>query len=201
MLTLGEIQKSKVSLPIIREALNQVEKMVQDIIRKKETVNQKSFVLFNAYFTILIGLVSASYVVFDKGYSGLFGFVFPLSSFFLVSLVFLLMSLRCGYFGTLGSRPGFWLTKDVIEGNENTLAIMLAYLTHTYENAITISVKSNETKIVMQHAGLYLSVFGVISSPLVALLWSVLTLGRFLSLLIVVLVVEAVGAYFLAKKA
>ena len=202
MLSVDEIQNLKISLPIIKEGLAQAEKRLQDFLQNKNDTTNKLFIFFNAYLTITVALISAAFIVKEK-YHPLVYFVIPLIPFFLGSLIFFLLGLRSTDYGAVGTLPEFWLRKDTISGDENTLGTVLAYLTHSYQDTILKTYSSNEKKIAFQNAGLYLSIFGIITSAIIFLLYYFHRLNYswqpFSIYFPAVLVVEMVASYLVAR--
>ena len=187
MLTLEEIKNCKINYEIIREALEQSEKRLKDYLQTMKDINQKTFIYFNAYLTIIIGLISAGYIIKDKNiYPQLLDFIFIFSPFILCSLILFILALHSFNYGSVGSDPEMWLEKDIIEGDKDRLSKMLGEITFYHENRIAESLKSNGKKLKFQEAGIYLSILGIIASIIIFPfpLFSLSPLYQFLSLLI-----------------
>lgn len=204
MMTLEELQDCNISLPIVREALAQAEKMLGDFLKTKEGINQKLFILFNGYMPVLIALITASFFVAQnaKTFMLLF-FLTPLSCFFMISILLFIIAFRGSRQGTIGTSPAFWLRKDTISGDESTLAVVLAYLVHSYEKRIAASEQSNNKKMMLQNMGLYLSITGIILSAIIFWLADYLYILPPLFLFVglaVILFLSVIGCYFFAAK-
>jgi hypothetical protein len=119
--------------------------------------------------------------------------------------VFFLAALRGLNYGSIGSNPKFWLRKDTLEGDNDTLNTVLAYLTHSYQEIIETTYISNEKKITLQNAGFYLNIMGVITSFILFLVGYYLHLYaqypfHCIAGMVLLVLVEAVFCYHLAKR-
>jgi hypothetical protein len=205
MMTLEELQKTDINIDIIREALNQSEKMMYDLLKTKDGINQKSFLLFNWYITIITGLAVASFIIAQNNINSyLLFFLIPLCFFFMGSALFFMFSFRGFKYGTIGNSPSFWLRKDTISGNEKTMATVLSYLVYSYEGGTKQSHESNIRKTILQHSGIYLSITGIIISFILSLLSHlsnpyIHTLTALLSVSAIVVLAIAVVCYLITK--
>jgi hypothetical protein len=66
---------------------------------------------------------------------------------------------------SLASSPDMWLTKGVIDGNDCTVSLMLAYITFYHHKRIEKSTIGNDKKATLIRFGVYLGV----AAPLVLL--------------------------------
>ncbi len=162
MLSQEEIKKlKKINFQIVKEAFDQAEKRLKDVLDTKQQIEQKAFILFNGYLTSLIGEISAAFVV-KESHPNLFTFLAILIPFFVVSLSLIALSFNSKAYGTLGSNPSMWLEKDILEGNKNSLKIMLGYVTFHHQNRIKVSIKSNNRKLNLINYSSYISLIGLV---------------------------------------
>jgi hypothetical protein len=56
-----------------------------------------------------------------------------------------------------------WLNRGTIDGGDNALDAMLAYLAHHHANRIQISARSNRTKMWSVRVGMVLGILATIS--------------------------------------
>ncbi len=174
MLTKEAIKNLKhINMSIVREALNQAEKKLTDVIETKKQIEQKAFILFNGYLTLLIGEISASFVV-KTTHPNLFYFLVSLIPFFVLSLILIVVSLHSYKYGSLGSNPSMWLEKTTLEGNENSLKVMLGYITFYHQDRIKQSIQSNDAKLMLINLSAYSSLVGLIISLTISLIFSLL---------------------------
>jgi hypothetical protein len=205
MLTLEQLRDIHISPKIIKKAFSQAEKMLADVLKTKDGINQKLFVLFSGYTPILISIITASFIIAQNNIkSQLLFFMIPLSLFLMISVLFFVASFRGAYHGALGSSPEFWLQEDTVSGNEETLAIVTAYLVHDYQRRIELSIESNIKKVVLQHAGIYLSVIGIVFSFITFLLSCLLSLSQMnliclFAALVFAIALLSFGCYWMAK--
>lgn len=167
MLSLEEIRDSKINIQIAREAYNQADKRLADILSTKEAFEQKAFTLFGGYMTALLGLFTAAGVLYEQ--SG----INKLSISFLLSGAMVLLGVLCfvsalkGYgYGAAGSNPGMWLTKNIIDGDDDALPYMLACIIFHHQKRIKVSIESNRKK----HFWISLGIAFGIASPIMLLL-------------------------------
>jgi hypothetical protein len=207
MMSMEELQNSEINIDIIKEALKQAEKRLQDFLETKNRLNQKLFILFNGYVPILIGLIIACFVIAQNNMESLLlFFLIPLSCFFAVSILFFVLAFQSAQHGSLGSSPDFWLHKDTISGDQKTLSKILSYLVYSYQQRIDVSYKSNLKKMTLQHLGIYLSITGIVISFIFFIFgchhWNLCIQplkGLFLGMVTVTILVDSVFCYRLAK--
>jgi hypothetical protein len=197
MLTEKELKGCKIKYEVIKEALEQSKERLGSALQIMRDINQKTLTFFNAYLTILIGLISAGFIV-KNSYPHLFNFLLTLSPFLFCSLIFFLFSLRNMNYGTLGSEPEDWLEKDLIEGDKDKLSTKLGEITLEYQEAINTSFENNDKKFTLQEAGVSVGVVGIVASTLIFFLSHPFSLS-YVYLSFVVLE-GAVIAYFLVRK-
>jgi hypothetical protein len=147
VLNLDEIKKLKtINAEIVREALNQAEKRLTDLLDLKKQVEERANNLLKFFSTLTIAGVSAASYLQAKNHEA-FIFFGVFASFSAVSMILLSFTFRGSVYGTMGSTPSMWLESKVLRGNKKTLTKMLAYITYYYQNRIDKSKRSNETKI------------------------------------------------------
>ena len=76
-------------------------------------------------------------------------------------------ALKTGRYAAVGSTPEMWLNRGTIDGGDNALPAMFAYVTFHHSERIRLSEQSNERK------ARYISA-GIISGPVAALVFLVL---------------------------
>lgn len=158
MMTLKEIHASKINLDIAKEAYTQAEKKLNDILDTKKQFEQKAFILFSGYLTSAIGLFVLRLTLFNN--KKLFSVFIVSSIILLLGVVSFCIALRTAQYGSLGSSPKMWLEKYILEGDNNMLSKMFAYLTFYCHEKIDISLKSNNLKAFFIDLGIY---FGIIA--------------------------------------
>ena len=90
------------------------------------------------------------------------------AAFFWSGLVFVagawcfIVALKSGQYAAVGSTPEMWLNRGTIDGDDNAVAAMLAYITFHHSERITICVRGNERKAKWIDAGIYLGPFAPI---------------------------------------
>jgi hypothetical protein len=147
MMTLEEIQASSISPLVSREAHDQASKRLADLLDAKKNFEQKAFVLFNAYITLALALFGAGVVVVNT-----FGTTVPTWPFYAAGILFvggaaiLAFVLLDKDYGVLGSDPDMWLNRGTIDGGDDVVPKMLAYITFHHKERITKSLKANSHK-------------------------------------------------------
>jgi len=147
MMTLTELQGAKINEGVAREAYNQAAKRLEDTIDTKKSYEQKAFTLFTGYVTVSLALFGAGGVFYKD--HGLDHLVFPFwlaGAFFVIGTVFFVIALIDRSYGALASEPSMWLVDGTINGGDDVLPLMLAYITYHHQNRIKVSVKSNAKK-------------------------------------------------------
>jgi hypothetical protein len=161
MLTLKQLQKAKINPAAAREAYIQVDRYLLDVLDVRKSFEQKAATLMGAFITISLALFGIGGAIFKE--SGAQENFWP---FFVAGFVFLLgagcyiVSLKVGIYAAVGSRPEMWLNKGVIDGGENAVAQMLAYLTFHHSERIATSLRGNELKARWIDGGMILGALG-----------------------------------------
>lgn len=167
MLSLSELQTLKINLAVIREAHEQAEKRLADALDTKKSFEQKAFTLFGAYTTISFALIGVAGSMFkDDGLTNMVMAMGASGFALIVGAVLLVSALHERIYGALGSNPDMWLRSNTVDGDESTLAMMLAYITFHHQERIKASIRSNNTMGALIRWAIYTGG----ASPLVALL-------------------------------
>jgi hypothetical protein len=158
MLTLEELQASTINVMVAREAHTQVDRHLIDILDVRKSFEQKAATLMGAYITISVALFGIGGAIFkDVGSNS--ARTWP---FFAAGLVFIagawcfIAALKSGRYAALGSTPEMWLNRGTIDGGDNAVAAMLAYITYHHRERIAISVRGNELKARWIDVGIFL---------------------------------------------
>jgi hypothetical protein len=157
MLTLEELQASTINPAVAREAYTQVDRHLMDIIEVRKTFEQKAATLMGAYITISVALFGIGGAIFRE--AGVAAKVWP---FFGAGLVLIIgawcfiVALKSGTYAALGSTPEMWLNRGTIDGSDNAVAAMLAYITFHHRHRIAISEQGNQRKARWIDAGIFL---------------------------------------------
>lgn len=118
-----------------------------------------------AYITISVALFGIGGAIFKDADSP--GKIWP---FFGTGLVFLLgvgcfiVAIKTGKYAAVGSTPAMWLTRGVIDGDENAVPAMLSYLTYYHHERIETSIRSNKQKALWIDAGIILGALAPLTS-------------------------------------
>jgi len=142
------------NLPLLQEAMRQVELKVQDENNRKERIDQRVYSLLTlclGIVGIIVGSITTQYIQLN---TTIFFIVNITGILFLVTLYFLFKALKSKTYSTLGTYPHSWLTKDYIKdydkiekNNAYILGIALARILFAFEKNITASDKSNSDRI------------------------------------------------------
>jgi hypothetical protein len=157
MLTLEELQASTINPAVAREAYTQVDRYLMDTIEVRKIFEQKAATLMGAYITLSVALFGIGGAIFRE--SGAAAKVWPFFGAGLVLIVgawCFIAALKTGTYAAVGSTPEMWLNPGTIDGGDNAVAAMLAYITFHHRERIAISIKSNERKARWIDAGIFL---------------------------------------------
>lgn len=147
MLTLPEIQASAVTMASAREARADAEKGLADALETKENHDKKAFELLRAYVQLSLAAFGAAGVFITQQSALGLPFFFA-GVAFTVAGGFALLVIRIDRYGVNGSDPEGWLERGVIDGDETTLARMLATVTFFYNDRIKVSRAANVRKAI-----------------------------------------------------
>src|SRR5687768_13874948 len=137
MLTLSELQGSRINPSVAREAYTQVDRHLLDILDVRKSFEQKAATLMGAYITLSVALFGIGGALFKD--AAAWTKVLP---FFGAGLVFVagawcfIVALKSGQYAAVGSTPEMWLNRGTIDGDDNAMAAMLAYITFHHSERI-----------------------------------------------------------------
>jgi len=164
IMTLEEIQNVDVNYDVMKEALQQAEKRLKDLLLTKNSLAVKSFVLLAFQLIMIVGLM--------YGFNTFQAFEFRIVSYLLfflimaclVNIFFSIKAFTIVDFGSLGSHPSFWLRDDTITQDKQGLAKVIAYLVHSYEERINVSYGSLDKMVRLQDIVIAISLFVILVS-------------------------------------
>jgi hypothetical protein len=157
MLTLSELQASTINPAVAREAYTQVDRHLVDLLDVRKSFEQKAATLMGAYITLSVALFGIGGALFKD--SSAWTKVLP---FFGAGLIFVIgawcfiVALKSGQYAALGSTPEMWLNRGTIDGEDNAVSAMLAYLTFHHGERIAICLRGNKRKARWIDAGIFL---------------------------------------------
>jgi hypothetical protein len=157
MLTLEELQSSTINADVAREAFVQTDRYLAHTLAVRNSYEQKAATLMSAYITISVALFGVGGAIFKD--SGVPAKIWP---FFATGLVFILgagcfiVAIKVSKYAAVGGTPEMWLIPGVINGDENAVPAMLAYLTYYHSERIEISGRANRRKAWWIDAGIIL---------------------------------------------
>ncbi len=165
MLTLEEIQATKINEDVAREAHTQAEKRLEDALATKASHEQKAFALLRAYVAIALALLSAfGFFASSEQHVIAPAFLFT-GLLYALGAILSVVALLPQTYGAIGSHPSAWLRRGVIDGDTGALAANLAYETFFHGARISASADANRKKANLIRAALIVGV----GSPIV--LW------------------------------
>ncbi|HUT85630.1 MAG TPA: hypothetical protein VMW66_02185 [Elusimicrobiales bacterium] len=159
-----DIRSWNVNYDIAKEAFNQSHIRTKDLLDVKDKSDTKAFTLLSIYITLIIGLLTVGNIFSEKieKISIIYLFVIPAISLFFGTIM-LFISLLSSKYAYLGSTPKMWLKKEIMEGDNNTLAKLLVELTYFYKKRICQSIKSNRKKLIFIDIGIIFGLFSILS--------------------------------------
>jgi len=157
----------KINPSIAREAYAQAEKRLSDTLETKKGFEQKAFVLFNAFIALALALCGVAATLYKTGGWANNVTPFLFSGLLMVAgAVCFALALLDKEYGALGSDPDMWLNSETIDGEDSTLPLMLAYITHHHKNRIKKSIEANNRK----RERIRLGIFVGLAAPVVIVL-------------------------------
>ena len=165
MLTLEELEQSKINPAVAKEAYAQAEKRLTDVLENKKSIEQKASALFGAYVTISLALFGIGGAIFKEA-GGLDAKSCPFfiaGTAFVIGAFVFMAAIKHERYGFLGSPPSMWLNRGTIDGADKALDAMFAYLAFHHAERIEVSAKSNGRKIAAMRAGMWIGVAAAIS--------------------------------------
>jgi hypothetical protein len=164
MMTLEELQSSTINAAVAREAYTQVDRYLLDILATRSSFEQKSTTLMSAFITISLALFGIGGAIFQKNALDATELPFFVAGFFfLLGAGCFIVALKVGTYAAVGSTPEMWLNEGVIDGPDNAVDQMLAYLTYYHRERIEISVTGNKLKAKWIDAGIILGAIGPVA--------------------------------------
>ena len=148
-MTLEELRSANINPLVAREAHEQATKRLADVLETKKAYEQKAFALFSGFLTVTLGFIAGGVALTKDGAIG--GMALALWVAGVVSGVgalFLMLALLDKAYGAVASDPKMWLLRDIIDGPDERLALMLAYVTYYHQERIDKSVEANAGKAI-----------------------------------------------------
>lgn len=165
MLTLEQIRgTANINGAIAREAYDQAETRLKDVLDTKRDFEQKAFALFGGYVTVSIALFSTV-----GGLAHWYGITRLVIGLLVAAVIFLagsgcfISALLIDDYGALGSDPSMWLQSGTIDGSDSVLPLMLAYITYYHKKRIDQSITANNKKAARIRNGIVLGIFAPIA--------------------------------------
>jgi len=161
MLDLEQLKSTNVNGAVAREAYGQVERYLLDILATRNSFEQKATTLMGVFITISLALFGIGGALFQKSAADVHAIpFFATGGVYLLGVACFIGALKAGTFAAVGSRPEMWLVEGVIDGGENAVPQMLAYLTYYHNERIETSVRGNKFKARWIDAGITLGALG-----------------------------------------
>jgi F0F1-type ATP synthase assembly protein I len=158
---LDDLQSADVNLAVAKEALDQVQKRLADLITTKEAIERKATTLFSSYVTIALALFGVGAALMKDQMLEISPWPFHIAAIlFVIGAGLFVRVLHGAVYGYAGSAPDMWLVRGRIDGDEQALARMLAYLVHYHAGRIEDSEASNRRKSMFLHLGMYCGIAG-----------------------------------------
>ena len=173
MLTETEIANIETfDLKALEEGLRQVELSLSDSLATKNSLDKKTtslLTIFISFATIAVGFSNSS-LFHSPSYSFSLGF-YCLSFFFWLATAFLLKSLWCNDYGSLGRFPDTFLKKEYVEGVNTYYGYTLAVILRQYAERINKSDKLNEKRAWWINAAILSGIAAPLLSALIIIFW------------------------------
>jgi len=156
VLTLNELQALTINASVAREAYAHVDRHLVDLLDIRKSFEQKAATLMGAYVTLSVALFGIGGALFKDG--GVIERVYP---FFGAGCVFIIgagcfiVALKTGTYAAVGSTPEMWLNRGTIDGGDNAVSAMLAYIVFHHSERIKLCARSNESKARWIDLGIY----------------------------------------------
>jgi hypothetical protein len=162
MMTLEQLHESSINPDVAKEAYVEAGRRLADVLSIKAAYEQKALALFGGYLTLSLGLFGAGKALNHAG----FWFA---GVFFVAGAILFVLAQLDGVYGVVGSSPDMWLRKGVIDGNDQALPAMYAYLTYYHLERITKSQQRNGRKATLIRWG----IFAGIGGPAILVIWAI----------------------------
>jgi hypothetical protein len=164
MFDLDDLKASNLNPAVAKEAYLQAEKRLVDLLESKKSVEQKASTFFSAYLTVSLALFGIGGTIFkDQGLSAKALPFFVAGGIFVLGAILFMLALKDERYGFLGSAPDMWLQRGMIDGADNALPALYAYLTYYHADRIAISTKSNTIKIRFVRVGMIVGLVATVT--------------------------------------
>ncbi len=155
MLDLDELKATTLNPIVTKEIYLQAEKRLIDVLDTKKSIEQKASTFFSAYLTVSLALFGIGGAIFKEHGSNAKALPFFLAgAAFVGGAIIFMFALKDEKYGFLGSPPDMWLHKGTVDGGDNALDAMYAYLAFFHAERISASATSNRTKILLVRWGM-----------------------------------------------
>jgi hypothetical protein len=140
---------------IARELHDQAVRLLEDVLSTKEQFQSTALVLMCVYLPIaayLLGFQAQSVGLFIAGL------------FFAAGVLCFSLVLSPAMYGSLGTSPDVWLREDIVSGDDQKLAKMLAYVGVFISGRLKVSVAANRRKSSQLKLGMLAGVLALIAT-------------------------------------
>ena len=148
-------------LTAIEEGIRQSELSLTDARVTKESLDKKTFFLLPVFISLPVAILTLMEHIGSQKYLSE-SFILFIAFFFESAAILLFISLWSCNYGPLGRYPSTWLTKDVMEGNNQEFGYTLAIVLYQYEERISLSDKTNSRRAKLNNAAILVSILGVV---------------------------------------
>lgn len=138
------------NLPLLQEAMRQVELKVNDENIRKTRIDQRAYSLLTlclGLVTLIFGVVNSDLLQNDANT------ILAIAGVGLsVAIILLFLTLKSKFYSSLGTMPHTWLIKEYVQGTNNdnkVLGHVLSYVLYNYNNLLVSSHKSNDARITL----------------------------------------------------
>src|SRR5882672_10313843 len=141
MMSLEELRAATINAAVAREAYEQVDRYLVDTLDVRKSFEQKAATMMGAFITLSVALFGIGGAIFkDSGMISRAGPFFVAGAVFILGAGCFIVAIKAGRYAAVGSTPEMWLTSGVIDGQDNAVAAMLAYLTYYHQERIETSI-------------------------------------------------------------
>jgi hypothetical protein len=163
MLTLEELQSCRINAEVAKEAYDQSEKAMADILETKKGLESRAAGLLTAYSTVSVAILGLACVLLKQGFSLQAAWPFlAVGVLYAAGAVCFALVQNGAPYGVLGSYPRQWLLRATIDGGETALVANWTYLTYYRQAKIDLGNAANTAKGLKIRLGLAIGV----SAPL-----------------------------------
>lgn len=141
------------NLPLLKEAMRQVELKVNDEHVRKDRVDTRVYKLLTiclVLIALIFGVVNSNFL--QKNITIYLSITGVMLS---ISVILLFFALKSKHYSSLGTMPHTWLIKDYIQSynvdnkDSKVLGYVLSYVLYNYNNLLISSHKSNDIRIAL----------------------------------------------------